>query len=302
MRRVLRLLCGGVLLWTAQAAEGKEGGAAHIPAGVLHVTTGLAELPDGKLYYESVGAGPAVVLIHSGGFDRRMWDDQFMAFAHRGQVIRFDARGAGKSPMARAQYLNAEDLYGLLRFLYVRKAALIGVSLGGKIAIDFALAHPDMVTALIPVATGVSGYEFSDEFMDRYRAVASAAHVQGAARAAPLWLDDPLFHVARKDPAVYQKLLRIAEANGESWQNGPLADSRPPALARLAAIHAPTLVIVGSEDINEIRELADVVVRTVPGANKVVMPGADHALNMEQPTEFNRIVLDFLRPHQSAGP
>jgi pimeloyl-ACP methyl ester carboxylesterase len=171
------------------------------------------------------------------------------------------------APLLLAAEKPAEsDLYDLLNALHVRTASIVGLSLGGRIAIDFALAHPDMVVALVPVATGVSGYEFSDDFMDRFSRVAAAASVQGPAQAAQLWLADPLFSVARNNPALHQKLLDIATANGNSWRTGPPADSRPPALDRLSQIHAPTLVIVGSADVPELQHLADTVAGGIPGA------------------------------------
>lgn len=275
------------------SAAGKEAETPAQHAAASGPTSGMADVKGGKLYYESNGTGAALVLIHGGGFDRRMWDDQFNAFAAHHKVIRYDVRDFGQSPRARGDYTNAADLYELLNALHVSKAAIVGVSLGGRIAIDFALAHPDMVAALIPVATGVSGFQFSDEFLDRAQAVGAAASMQGAARAAQLWLDDPLFSQARKNPNVHHKLLEIAAANGDSWQISP-ADSRPAALDRLAEIRAPTLVVVGSDDIPDIQQIADIVAAKIPGAKKAVIPQTDHALNLERPDQFNRIVLEFL--------
>ena len=102
-----------------------------------------------------------MVFLHSGGFDRRMWDDQFKAFSDNYTVIRYDVRGYGRSPAPTKPYSDDNDLFQLLRTLKVHKAHLIGLSMGGRIAIDFTLTHPDMVTSLTALAPGLSGFPFS---------------------------------------------------------------------------------------------------------------------------------------------
>src|SRR5262245_39438437 len=111
--------------------------------------SGFVDVNGAELYYEMAGAGQALVLLHGGLLDRRMWDGQFEVFAVRYQVIRYDARGYGRSELLDAPYKHAEDLYGLLRALGIERAALIGLSLGGMIAVDFTLEHPKMVSRLI---------------------------------------------------------------------------------------------------------------------------------------------------------
>ena len=105
-----------------------------------------------QLYYEVAGEGQPLVLVHSGGFDRRLWDEQCTTFADHYQVIRYDVRGHGESPPPTKPYSDAEDLDRLLQWLQVEKVHLVGLSLGGRIIIDFALAHPEMVDTLLLVA------------------------------------------------------------------------------------------------------------------------------------------------------
>src|SRR5262245_29742717 len=109
-------------------------------------------VPETKLYYEVIGEGQPLVLVHSGGFDRRIWDEQCAAFADRYQVIRYNVRGAGESPPPTKPYSDREDLHSLLQWLHLEKAHLLGLSSGGRIVLDFALAHPAMVDTLILVA------------------------------------------------------------------------------------------------------------------------------------------------------
>jgi len=221
--------------------------------------TGSAKVNGTKLYYEVMGGGCAVVLIHAGKLDGRMWDDQVKEFAKYFEIIRYDVRGYGKSEIPQKPYSDVEDLLCLLKFLNVGKACLIGLSMGGKIAIDFALEHPEMADVLIPVAPDLSGFVWSDEKIIRgYQIVEGNSHV---------FLLNPLLR-------------------------RPL---KPPAIKRLSEIRVPTLIIAGDRDVSDIIAIADVLEANINGAKKVVIPGSGHIVNMEKPEEFNRIVLDFLR-------
>ena len=135
---------------------------------------GFADIGGNTLWYESAGAGPAVVLVHSDIADRRMWYDQIEPFLAHGRVVRYDRRGYGLSPLPPGPYSEAGDLDALLDVLGIERAALVGLSMGGATAIDFALTYPDKVTALIPVASGLGGYQWS-ETIQRYNAEEEAA-------------------------------------------------------------------------------------------------------------------------------
>src|SRR5690242_8469772 len=106
---------------------------------------GFVEVNGTQLYYETQGCGHPLVLIHGGYMDRRMWDDQFHAFAKQYRVIRYDVRGFGKSELPGVPYADRQDLYALLKHLGVEKTYLLGLSLGGMIALDFTLDYPKMV-------------------------------------------------------------------------------------------------------------------------------------------------------------
>src|SRR3989442_13045673 len=121
------------------------------------VETGYAEVDGGRLYYETSGKGPALVLIHAGFLDSRMWDTQFQLFSESHRVIRYDVRGFGKSDVARTKFSDYKDLHGLLDHLRVKTASLVGVSNGGRITSDFAVEYPSMVNHLVLVSPGISG-------------------------------------------------------------------------------------------------------------------------------------------------
>ncbi len=263
----------------------------------MQVTTGFADVSGARLYYEMAGAGHPLVLTHAGIADRRMWDDQFEVFARHYKVIRWDVRGYGKSTTPRVPYSGRGDLFGLMRVLDVERAHLVGLSMGGRISIDFALEYPQMVSALIPVASGLSGYQsppnpIGDEI--------EAAIKQGdVARAVELelrrWVDGPNRTPDQVDPRVREKVRQMdTDAFAYSAEEGQYQPLDPPAIGRLGEIRVPTLIIVGDQDVPYIVDIAERLAAGIEGAKKTVISGAAHMVNMERPDEFNGIALEFL--------
>src|SRR5262249_35833275 len=153
-------------------------------AGVRGAESGSAPVNGTRLYYEIAGEGEPVVLLEGGQLDRRMWDDQFAAFSRKYRVIRFDVRGFGSSAARSGPYHSHEDLFALLEYLHIPSAHLVGLSLGGRIAIDLALTHPEKVLTLVLAGPGLSGFPWSDartEWGERIRRAAAAGDGTGAA-------------------------------------------------------------------------------------------------------------------------
>jgi pimeloyl-ACP methyl ester carboxylesterase len=255
------------------------------------------EIGDGEIYYEATGEGPVLVLIHGGWIDRRMWAPQIEALSRDFRVLCYDVRGHGLSTHATAQSSSHEDLAELLTRLGIERAAVMGLSLGGFIAIDFALAHPDRITALIPVASGMSGYEFSDSTMSEYGSELNAAFgSQDYALAVEIflraWTDGPRRAPEEVDTAVREQVRHMV-MDGLPPGGGQQA-LEPPAIGRLEEIDVPTLAIVGGIDMPDVLAIANQIEERIAGARKVVIPGAAHMVNMERPDEVNRLVREFL--------
>ncbi len=273
------------------------------------VRTGFAEVNGTKLYYEVAGEEHAeypIVMIHGGLVDRRLWDDQFEVFALHYPVIRYDMRGFGDSGLVKKDtpFSLEEDLYQLLQFLGVKKAYVIGLSMGGGMAINFTLAHPEMVAALIPVAAGLGGFEAPKDEEERNRQLwteeeeaLKRGDLAGAVDVSlKMWTDGPLRSPGQVDPAVRQRVREMTMHNyerGDDQDVGP-QEMEPPAATRLDAIQVPTLIIVGDKDVRTILLIADKLDAQIAGAKKVVIPNTAHHLNLEQPALFNETVLDFL--------
>jgi pimeloyl-ACP methyl ester carboxylesterase len=272
----------------------------------IQQTRGFAGVNGAKLYYEVMGAGHWLVLLHEGIADSRMYDDQFNTFAQRYRVVRFDIRGFGQSdfPPDDEPLALHEDLYGMLAFLGIKKTYVLGMSMGGAIALDFTLSHPDMVDALILVSSGAGGYDmasFEAKYKDIGEEIEEAAKRGDYERASELeiriWVDGPERTPQQVDPVVRQK---VYEMNLNNYRKmGALEfpspqKLEPPAIGRLSEVSVPSCLIIGDKDVREMLSIIEVLEQGIPGARKVVMHGVAHALNMERPEEFNRIVLDFL--------
>ena len=260
--------------------------------------TAVLERPGARLVYEVAGTGPAVVLVHGFGLDRRMWDPQAEHLAARFRVVRYDCRGFGASgPFDPAvPYTHAGDLVALLDHLALGRAVLVGLSFGGRVVLETALAAPDRVRGLVlldAVLGGVPWDRESEAGMDEVARQVRAGGVPGG-RAA--WLAHPLFAAARQRPDLASSLAdMVAGYPGQHWLGlDPHQQVRPDPFDALERVAAPTLVAVGDHDVPGFREMSAVLARRIPRATHHVVTGAGHMANMEQPAAVGELLTRFL--------
>lgn len=266
--------------------------------------SGIAEVNGTRLHYEVAGSGHPLVLIHGFTRDNRVWDDQFESFAHHYRVIRYDMRGFGKSAVpTQESYSHSEDLKALLERLEIEHAYVLGHSLGGYVAIFFALAYPEATDALIVVDSGPIQSQELAEFFASVWAKAKEAGIQAAKQ---LWRDSPVSKPAREKPDVASRLDQmLSDYSGWHWVNED--PSRPnsrvpdfsldgdrPTLQRLEGIKTPTLNVVGERDFTDFQAFADTLMLYIPNSKKVVLAGVGHYPMMEDAHRFNQTVLSFL--------
>ena len=267
-------------------------------------SSGYAPVENGELYYEVAGHGHPLLLIHAGVADRRMWDDQFAVFAEAFRVIRYDTRGYGLSRTEAASFSNRQDVADLLRHVGVERTHVIGVSRGGQIAVDFTLEYPAMVSALIPTAAGLNGYEEQPDeaeaalnrmFEEMEAAWEAKAWERLVDMEVQVWVDGAGQSAGRAPAAVREKVRAMCLSNYRSQTVEPSPRPLdPPAFGRLGEITAPTLVLIGDLDVPACVRIADRLTQGIPGARKVLFPGVAHMIPMEAPEAFNREVLAFL--------
>jgi 3-oxoadipate enol-lactonase len=253
----------------------------------------------------AAGTGDAaapIVLLHAGIADRRMWQRQVAALAHRNRVLALDLPGYGESSLPRRPFSFYDTVVEFLAELDLERAAFVGCSFGGAVAIDIALAHPDRVTALGLFGTAVSGHRLSDETHALWHStVGDVAEDDLDAMAAAevrFFVVGPGRPPDQVDPALLQiaeQMDRRALAAEQALKAVPTISLDPPALGRLEELRVPVLVGVGAFDVPDFQRLADRVAASVPGAVRLPdIANAAHLAPLEQPGPVNAALLNFL--------
>jgi len=265
---------------------------AKLPGGL----TAVLERPGARLVYEVAGQGPTVVLIHGFGLDMRMWDPQAGPLADRFMTVRYDCRGFGASgPLdPGVPYTHAGDLVALLDHLGVDRAVLVGLSFGGRVALQTALAVPDRVHGLVLLDAVLDGVPWDPESARALDEVARQVQAGGVRAGREAWLAHPLFAAARERPDLADALaVMVAGYPGQHWLGqDPHRQSRPP-IEVLEELAVPTLVVVGERDVPGFREMSAVLARRIPGAAYRVVAGAGHMVSMEQPKAVGELLIQF---------
>ncbi|MEV0999546.1 alpha/beta hydrolase [Nonomuraea sp. NPDC050202] len=239
--------------------------------------------------YDVGGDGPALLLLHAGVCDRRMWNDQWQPLIDAGfQVIRCDLRGFGQSPLPTEPYSNTGDVLALLDSLGIGQVSLVGSSYGGKVALEVAASHPDRVAALVLLSAALPGREPSAELRAigaREDALVDAGDLAGGARLmADRWLGPDAGEDAKQ--AVHEMQLRAYELQLAEGAVEPVKSE-----IDLAAVTMPCLAVSGAHDVADFRHTADVL----PAARHVELPWAGHLPSMERPAEVTELIVAFLR-------
>ncbi|MCP3140169.1 alpha/beta fold hydrolase [Pyxidicoccus xibeiensis] len=250
---------------------------------------------------EHAGRGPALVFLHAGVADRRMWRTELEAFASTHHALAYDRRGFGESRGVPGPFSHVDDLAAVLDSLGARQAVLVGCSQGGRVALDFTLAHPDRVRSLVLVAPAVSGAPVPAEpapSVARLSAHLEEAEARGDvervnALEAHLWLDGPDSPEGRVGGAARALFL---DMNGIALRAPSPGVERepPPALPRLGELRVPTRVVCGDLDVPHLQERCALLARGIPGADLRVMAGCAHLPNLEQPRAFALRVRELL--------
>jgi pimeloyl-ACP methyl ester carboxylesterase len=254
--------------------------------------------PNG-IAYDVRGSGPTVVLLHGGILDRRMWEYEAGALSSQFRVVRYDLRGHGRSADVSAPFSASDDLVAVLDAVAAPRAHLVGLSKGGSVALDFAIAHPARVDRLVLAGAFPSGAQVTER-LPGIDSLIAATRRGDVDRAASLVADMPAF-VAPPERARWVRSLVMS--NARIFRQSPTAEQQlsPPAMARLGEVRAPTLVIVGDRDARDILVAADSLVAGIRGAQRATVPGAGHLVNVWADREFSRLVTGFLRGARGQG-
>lgn len=257
--------------------------------------TDFAELDGCRLAYERAGEGPALVLVHGFGLDRRLWEPQAEALAGRFTVIRPDCRGFGLSTGELDQgYRHGADLCALLDHLGVERATVGGMSMGGQIALELAVLDPDRVERLVLVDPFLADHQFSEAWHGMWKALAQLARNQGIEAAKETWRDGMLFSVDDRAPRA-GALLRSMMEDWSGWhlehpEHFPYERISP----RLSEVRVPTLITVGELDLPDFHAIAERLEQRLGEARRVTIAGAGHVPCLEDSAAFGELLEPFL--------
>ena len=270
------------------------------------MTTGelMIAVPGGRLYAVDEGSGPPIALLHAGIVDSRAWEPlvpQLVAAGHR--VIRYDARGFGRSETDDVAFSNRADVVAVLDALGVGRACLVGNSRGGQIAVDTAVESPERVAAVVTLGANIGGYEPEPtlaeaalfEEMERLEEGDDVdATVDLHLRA---WVDGIGQPPDRVPAAVREAVREMARGAGDPGRiHGRPIRLDPPAADRLARLTMPVLAVAGGLDVSDVWATAQHLERSCPDARAVLVPGVAHMIALEVPELVARLVVDLLRP------
>lgn len=293
-KNVIRCLGVCLLLGSLTAGTGSQAQDAEPYTG--EIQAGYVIVEDGKLFYEIAGEGDWMVLIHDGLVHRETWNGQFLEFAKKYKVVRYDRRGYGKSDPPQKPFSNIADLNRIFEKLNIDKAILIGMSAGGGLAIDFTLQYPDRVTSLVLVGAVVSGFEFTTHFFTRGGHM-SLADFQDDSLFGEYWLRKDPYELYSENTEAREKLIKLVEENPQDLDRTKYQYSQPPeqaAINRLGEIKIPALVVIGEYDIADCHAHAGAIDAGIPDAYRIIVNDAGHLVPLEKPQEFNELVFRFV--------
>jgi 3-oxoadipate enol-lactonase len=248
-----------------------------------------ADVNGAQLWFEEEGAGPAVVFVHGGLGDLRLWEPQAKLLAQRFRCVRYDLRFWGNSDGPGEEFSPIDDLVGVLDELDIERAALVGLSLGGGLALDVALAHPDRTWALVHVAAGVTGMPvapYTDEQESAYEAAEGSGDLDTM-----MEIDFAVWAPLGAGDTMRELWLRTPDARGVP--DGARPRSPEPAHERLEEVTVPTLVVVPTHDPPAQRAVGETVARRISGARLVELD-SDHYLTLRKPEQLGELLLEFL--------
>ena len=270
----------------------------------MAIESGFVEVNGAQLYYERAGAGMPLIMLHAGIADCRMWEHEFSSLADSYQTLRYDMRGYGRSLPVAGEFNIQDDLEGLLEALEAPSPlALMGCSMGGALAIDFALAQPDRVAALILVGSDPAGFEsdaaWPDDLIARSNAAFEQRNIDEVAELdMQIWFDGVGRSRADVDPAIRAKAFDMARLVTAHELSGIGEHIRKPvdipAARRLRELAMPALLVIGENDLPHLKQATDYMAARLPHARKLVLPNAGHLPNMEHPAQFESRLREFL--------
>jgi pimeloyl-ACP methyl ester carboxylesterase len=262
----------------------------------------MVDVDGGQIYYETCGpqssekGSQAIVLIHDGVVDSASFDDMWPILCKDFRVVRYDRRGYGRSPAAKAPYSPQEDLAAVMAAAKMDHASLVGFSFGGGLAVSYTVRHPEQVDRLVISGAAINGFQPTRNFskaLNRIMLPMIVGNMDGviANASKATWIMAPGHDEARA------KIAALIKANPQDLRHlthDPIK-GWPSDLPRMGDIKAPTLILIGDHDIADNQATAGAAQALIPKSRREVIEDAGHLMQLEHPGELAEMIADFVR-------
>jgi pimeloyl-ACP methyl ester carboxylesterase len=266
------------------------------------VRRGYVDIDECQLYYETAGSGIPLLLVHAGVADCEQWENEFLQFSQRFQVVRYDMRGYGKSSPVKGPFCHLEDLKRIAEHLRLPSPMVVmGCSMGGILSMEYALDNPDNMLGLIMIGPGPCGFEMDigeqELFLEAMRAFKAGDLTRLAEIETQIWFESMDLAPDQVDQSMRALLYDMHQSclEGESskrGQSGPMRDQ--PEYKKMAEVDFPVLIIIGSQDLPSMRTAAEYMEENFRSSKLAVIGDAAHLPNLDQPLQFQQVVEEFL--------
>ncbi len=255
-----------------------------------------------EFHSHQTGEPPRAIFLHGFGGDLHTWDLLWPALSEKLSALRYDLRGFGASSASddETPFRHADDLLAIMDVLGVDACDLVGVSMGGAVALNFALDHPQRVRRLILISPGLVAWEWSSEWRTLWRAITAQARSGDMQAARQLWWQHPLFATTRASAAAKSLRESIQRYSGRQWLRDNELHALPD-VERLHALEPRTLLLTGGRDFADFRLIADLLETSAPHLTRIDWPECGHLLQLEAPTRCAAQIVDFLAAANGVG-
>jgi len=240
------------------------------------------------------GERPAAVFLHGFGGDLHTWDAVWAELGDALPVLRYDLRGFGASSApVDMPFRHADDLLAILDTVGIEQADLVGVSMGGAVALNLALDHPRRVRKLVLISPALVAWEWSEHWRELWRPIVAAATVGAMDEARRLWWQHPLFATTRSSAgagSLFESIMRFA---GTQWVRDEQRRALPD-VERLHQLDSPTLLLTGGADLDDFRLIAALIEASAAHVRRIDLPQCGHLLQLEEPATCARHIVSFL--------
>ena len=257
------------------------------------------ESPQSHLHYSIIGTGQPLLFIHGNFNDHEIWKHQAEALGDKAQIIRYDLRGYGNSSTPHTPFSHVEDLMQLMKKLRLGRVHLIGSSMGGGVAIDFALEYPAFVQSITLVAPSISGQGYPLRMLWKGFRNYYNLRRRGSHAAIDAFLRDPYwryFIPAANYPEAREMVIRNIRNSNNFCRFSPQLNRAPVSnsMKRLHEIKCPTLIVLGAHDHSFNKRTAEKLLKSIQHATQAGMHDCGHLPFVEQPESFNQLVMSFI--------